>query len=270
MRLVFLFFLLLNAAYFVWQSGYFREPSAQIVSETAQPAGVASLTLLRERGLGGVEVTSRPAKPLPATAEVPALKSPPPPAAPSAQNDLAEKIPEPTPPVAEPSSQVPEPNSPEPVTLACFTFGPFDKEATMNKAMEAFIAAGAEVKRRQVEQRTPRAYWVYLAPMESYGDALKMVKELRKKGINDLFIMGKGEKQNAISLGLFSNKATADQRNEEVMALGMQPLMETQYRTSMLDWLDIEVDSRRTTTIATITAIADDFITANLSQRDCE
>ena len=116
----------------------------------------------------------------------------------------------------------------------------------------------------------PRAYWVYLPPFESYAAAQDKVKDLRKNGISDLFIMGKGEKQNAISLGLFSNKATADQRQEEVTALGLQPVMETQYRTSILEWLDIEVDSKRISTIATITAIADDYITANLSQHSCE
>lgn len=265
MRLVFLFFLLLNAGYFFWQSGYFREPVSNNEIETAQPQGVASLTLLRERGLGGVETANRPVKPVPAPAvEAPVVKPAPQPPAPS----ISETVTTEPPPQTQPQQSAAE-TSP-PVALACFTFGPFDKEETANKAMEAIIAAGGDVKRRQVEQRTPRAYWVYLPSMESYADAQERVKELRKKGISDLFIMGKGEKQNAISLGLFSSKATADQRLEEVSALGLQPAIETQYRVTMLEWLDIEVESSRITTIATITAIADDYITATLSQHSCE
>jgi hypothetical protein len=261
-RLVFLLFLSLNAGYFFWQSGYFRESATQPEREAGVPKGVASLTLLRERGLGGVEASNRPV-----------IQTPSPP---------AETVPDaPLPEITKPAAPVvdvapvterpaPEPKAPEPAVMACFTFGPFDKEETVATAFEAISAAGGNVKRRQVEQRTPRAYWVYLAPTESYADAQEKVRELRNKGISDLFIMGKGEKQNAISLGLFSSKVTADQRYEEVMALGMHPIAETQYRVTMIEWLDIEVDSSRITTIATITAIADEYKTANLSQRSCE
>jgi len=259
-RLVFLFFLLLNAGYFFWQSGYFIEPTSQPVRDVAAPKGVASLTLLRERGLGGGDAPSRSAS-----------QPPSPPAEPASQ---LPEIAKPTAPVTATApvteKPAPAPKAQEPAVMACFTFGPFDKEETVIKASEAIIAAGGGVKRRQVEQRTPKAFWVYLPPSETYADALERVKELRNKGISDLFIMGKGEKQNAVSLGLFSSKATADERYEEVMALGMQPIAETQYRVTMIDWLDIEVASGHIATIATITAIADEYKTANLSQRACE
>lgn len=263
MRLVFLFFLMLNAGYFIWQSGYFSETVSPSGVESAPPKGVASLTLLRERGLGGSNAPNRPARsPAVPAPEVTFTEPVPPPPKRTAE------IPDIAPPPAE--QPAPAPASQEPVSLACFTFGPFDKEETVAKAFEAMSAAGGNVKRRQVEQRTPKAYWVYLPPMGSYADALEKVKELRKKGINDLFIMGKGEKQNAVSLGLFSSKATADQRFEEVKTLGMQPVLETQYRITLLEWLDIDVESNRTATIATISAIADEYLSANLSQRNCE
>jgi hypothetical protein len=253
MRLVFLFFLLLNVAYFLWQAGYFQEPVTPQLEEPVQPKGVASLTLLRERGLAGTKTAATAPPPPPAESKAPAPKPPAP---------VATVKPQEAPP--------PPPKAPVPRIMACFTLGPFTEEAVMAKASEAITAIGAEVHRRQVEQRTPKAYWVYLPPLPSYGAALKKVKELRKKGIRDLFIMGKGEKQNAISLGLFSNKSTAQQRDAEVRALGMKPVMETQYRVTQQDWLDIEVDSKRTTTVATLTAIAEDYQGATLSQRKCE
>jgi hypothetical protein len=276
MRLLFGFFLFLNIAYFIWQMDYFAEPAPSIIKETPLPAGVKRLALLRERGLGQdtAPVPSRgPAQHI--GAESKSVASEPDQVvesvAPEREDALdahEASIPVASVPLVEPEPS-PEPKTREPVQMACFTLGPFEKDESINKASEAISALDVKNSRRQSEQRTPKNYWVYLS-QDSYSSARQTVKTLQSKGIRDLFIMGKGANKDAVSLGLFSNKTIARQRIMEVRRLGFDPIMETQYRVTAQQWLDIEVDSKRTSTVATITAIVEDFKGTTLTQHKCE
>lgn len=273
MRLLFGFFLLLNIAYFVWQMDYFTKPEPGIIKDEVIPEGVERLVLLRERGLGSLagDQTVRAQQPSAqakddAPTAVPDTQQQPEQVASGSTDDDGDTKPvdKTATPIAEP-----EPEPPQVIQLACFTLGPFGNEESVGKAAEAISALDVKTHARETELRVPKNYWVYL-PQESYNAARKTVKALQAKGIKDLFIMGKGENKDDISLGLFSNENTARQRMEEVTALGFKPRQETQYQITMQKWLDFEVDSKRTSTVATITAIAEDYRGTTLTQRDCE
>jgi hypothetical protein len=272
MRLLFGFFLLLNVAYFVWQMGYLNPVTPTIIQEPSLPEGVKRLTLLRERGLG----QSAASAPAPRTPQSSVPESAQEEAAPKGADAVEEALSEiqqaPVPVVTEPVPEpepIPAPKPVEPVQMACFTLGPFEKEAMINKAAEAISALDVSTSQRQSELKTPKSYWVYL-PQDSYSAARETVKTLKSKGLRDLFIMGKGANKDAVSLGLFSNKKTARQRIVEVRRLGFDPIEETQYRVTTQHWLDLEVDSKRTSTVATITAIAEDHKGTALTQHQCE
>jgi hypothetical protein len=258
MRMLFLFFLLLNAAYFYTQFSDSDAPaSSSILTQPTLPQGVDKLTLLRERGLGGTNMRSstKPAqksvvaKPAKARPAKPASK----PVKTAAKKSKPKKI-----------SQPQKPRDP-----ACFTLGPFAKAQTANRSITSLKALGVEVKRRQVSRRTPKGYWVYLPASKSYQSAKRKVKELQKKGLKDLFIMGKGSRKNAISLGLFKQESAAKDRFKQVKKLGLKAVLETQYRLSEQAWLDITVPDGKASTVASITELADDVALAELSQRKC-
>jgi hypothetical protein len=136
--------------------------------------------------------------------------------------------------------------------------------------MEKISALGVSVKQRQVSQRKPIGYWVYLPSFKTYDAALKRVKALQKKGMTDLFIMGKGEHKNAVSLGLFKSKDAADERYRLIKGMGLSVLMDTQYRVKTLAWLDLAVPGNETTTIASLTEVEEEHSSTNLTQRKCE
>ncbi|HEC20255.1 MAG TPA: SPOR domain-containing protein, partial [Gammaproteobacteria bacterium] len=251
-RILFVFFLLLNAAYFYLQFDAADAPaSSSILKEPPLPAGVGRLVLLRERGLGISKSplpTARPESP-----PVQNVKSKPPkvvanvPAAPSRE-----------PPAAPPVAKTREP--------ACFTLGPFTKESIMQRTAKALLAWNVEVRQRDVTRRIPKGYWVYLPPSKSYQAAKRKVEALRKKGLTDLFIMGKGSRKNAISLGLFKRKSTAEERFQQVKKLGLKAVLETQYRRRKQHWLDMKVADGKIATVAAITEIADGLPQAELTQ----
>jgi hypothetical protein len=257
MKILFLFFLLVNVALFYLKSGWFHEaPQTVILKQPALPAGVEKLTLLRERGLG---LTAAPV--------VAAKKAVKPEAAPLKDQAASQASAPPVEPAPLPS---PVSKSVKSTAMACFTLGPFVKAGDASQAAEAISALGVTVKRRQVSQRTPKGYWVYLPPFKSYAAARKQVQTLQKQGLTDLFIMGKGNRQNAVSLGLFKSEGTATERFQQVKDLGLDAVMETQYRITKQAWLDISVAGDQTATIASLTAMAEDFPRTDLSQRKCQ
>lgn len=263
MKSLFFFFLLINVVYFYFQSDWFNDPAPDvIIQQPVMSPGVERLTLLRERGLNlssiaatdaDIEVQNlpAPAKPKPAPKKVREIVP---------EEELITSEPEPE---ELPPRQVKVPEA------ACFTLGPFDQLAQTGRAEKAISVLGLNFNRRQESRRTPKGYWVYLPASVSYRSAQRKVKEMQKKGLKDLFIMGKGSHKNAISLGLFKSKGAADERFQKVRGMGLKAILEIQYRTTKQVWLDISVPGNQTATVANVTELAETFPKASLTQRKC-
>lgn len=266
MKTIVLFFLLLNAAYFYFQTeGQSDSVSSNLLVQPVLPPGAKSLVLLRERGLGSPEklkVDSVPSKNTApdSTNVVPA--------------SAAEKVKTPQQTIVVAKEAPPEKKRPpklkKSTEQACFTFGPFTKSKLVAKATKAASALGVHVEQRQQSKRTPKGYWVYLPASKSYQAAKRKITQLKKKGLKDLFIMGKGARKNAISLGLFKSKKTAEDRFKQVKKLGLKATFETQYRLSEQSWLDMSVAGDQTAAVASLTEVAENFSGASLVQRKCQ
>lgn len=242
MKTIFLFFLLLNTAYFYFQMGEVGVlPDQAALKQPALSQGVVALTLVQERN-----VESAAAMQAISMSEA------------AIENDIAQ---------AESEEEGEEQVSPELIASVCFSFGPFVQVDIGHRAVDAVEALGLIVERRQESQRTPKGYWVYLSPSKSYQAAKRKVTEMQKRGLKDLYIMGKGARKNAISLGLFKHKDAANDRFQQVKKLGLKPVLEVQYRESKQLWLDMSAVSGQ---VAVLTEVAEGFRPrASLSQRDC-
>lgn len=263
MRVVFLFFLLINVVYFYTQSDYFHDRQGPtILKPETLPRGVDRLTLLRERGLGIPASKDSGKKAIPTQSEkIETLQEV------KQAKPVASTVTE-TQPVTEENKAASE--HPKSAETVCFTLGPFIQVSTASRTAETISELGVTVNRRQTSQRRPRGYWVYLPAFKTYDAARKSVAELKKKGLKDLFIMGKGEHRNAVSLGLFKSRSAAMERFEQVKKMGLNVKMDTQYRITNLAWLDMEVPGDRTSTIAEITDIANKIPKTTLAQRRCK
>ncbi len=252
MRLVFWFFLLLNLTFFYWQYSQPQKAEPPLLQTEALPSGVERLVLLRERGLGMAKQTQAsvvPNIPQPAMAQ-----SAPEPPAPTGEKVSQEVAPALIPLKAE---VLPEPEPPPPIVMACFTLGPFKDEADAGRMYKALLALDVRAEQRLSERRVLKGYWVYLPPLKSYADARRKVQVLQEKGLDDMYIMGKGEVANAISLGLFSRKSTATERFNQVRRIDPATMMKPRHRVIKEKWLELTVDSAQTEKIASIAALAD-------------
>lgn len=255
MKSVALVLLLANLALFGWLYTHPQQQQADAGRATSQPASVEPLVLLRERTKSVVPGHAIPSRPVQAPAapipEAGVLVQAPEqfgtaqdamPAAPESTNQAA-------PPGAQDMTQQPavapaassnaaeHVSEPVPVRL-CQTIGPFPVRAEVDAFLDELTALGraAAIRVAQIEQ--PSGYWVYLPSMPQ-AEAERTIVDLEAKGVNDYFL----GRQNFISLGVFTDKRSAETRVRDITALGYAPHLEPRFLTREVFWIDLEEDS---------------------------
>jgi hypothetical protein len=145
---------------------------------------------------------------------------------------------------AAPASNALTPASPNALSYACMALGPF---ATQEDLRIARNALGSEIQRsraRQEQTTQTRGWWVHLPPSPNHAAALALARQLGARNIQDYFVVGSGDNQNTVSLGLFKDPANARKRHDEIVAAGFQAQMSERTETVPEYWLDlIPVDS---------------------------
>lgn len=104
---------------------------------------------------------------------------------------------------------------------ACLRAGRFEDRATAAEAAQWMRSLGAEIAKIDHEElRVAKSYWVYLPPLLSREAAGNTMRELRRRGVRDIAIVGQGSRTNAISLGLFKKKSNMRRRVGDLAKLG--------------------------------------------------
>jgi len=248
MRTVFLFFLALNVLFFIWQSSSWNPSSRPSrASLTAIPANVSKLVLLKEK-MPGQEEDSQTADNQPRLpAEVEA-----------AANTRTVPLTVPLPPQKRGPGQ-----------YECFTLGPFKDSTLANPIALKLRDLGAITHERQHDKQLPTGYWVYIPSFKSWKDARQMVVKLEKRGVKDMFIMGRGTMQNAISAGLFTTSLAAENRQVQLKKLGADARVQTQFSSTPEFWIDIDVEAEKQQVISAIKAIAKGLTVLTLMPQKC-
>ena len=95
-----------------------------------------------------------------------------------------------------------------------------DSDAAYEAAAWMRARGAMEIKVRQEEREAVKNHHVYIPPLESRAAAVQKADELRSRGVSDIWIIGKGERANGISLGVFRNERYMRRRVAEIRALG--------------------------------------------------
>jgi hypothetical protein len=237
--------LLLNASYFAWQ--YYGAQSPVRRWPVTDP-GVPQLRLANMARPSAVPTSV----PRPTVAHPPRHSAARPPAAtPSPQKKEADSEPEPagtqalqparvgdaSPAKPEPPAQLAEaaPAKPKPPAAACGWLGPYSTRPAAAAAVRRLAAARPGSRVRQ-SSRTEDRYWVLLPPLPSHGAAAKVIADLKARGITDVQLLGGDSGDNGISLGVFTQRDTAERRLKQISALGYAPQMQTLPQTVSRYW----------------------------------
>lgn len=192
-----------------------------------------ALVLLVANLLFAVWLLSRPAPPL----------APPAPPLGASPLVLLDEMPA-APPERQARTATPPPTDmvePPPSTpVGCQALGPFMDRDTVVVARDRLVAAGIEALPRATDASERLGYWVHTPPGTA-ADASAIVTRLRRAGVRDFYVVTEGELSNAVSLGVFSEQATAERHAARMRSMGFEVELNERRRERTAWWLDFRV-----------------------------
>jgi len=122
----------------------------------------------------------------------------------------------------------------------CLDFGPIETDANAAQ-LQTLLADVATLERFKTTEITRQRFWIYLEPREP--DIVQAtLAELKDKGVSDLFRVREGELKNAISLGVYSTRASLDRRLAEITGKGFQPVVVPRTETATRHYVRATVE----------------------------
>lgn len=126
--------------------------------------------------------------------------------------------------------------------LTCTELGPFTA-AVLKRARAALDATIPGREPRERAGSPEIRWWVHIPPRESRTEAVKVVADLKRRGIKEFYVVPDAPHKHAISLGLFAGEQGARRYAELVASKGVTPVEVitregTQSRT-FLQWPDL-------------------------------
>lgn len=127
--------------------------------------------------------------------------------------------------------------------VSCLSLGPFLDLTEAARASTSLRAQGLLPRQRSRDGLVWAGFWVSLKNVASGEDAEQIIERLRQFGIGDAYRMPDDAEGVTVSLGLFTERARALHRADEVRALGYEPTVEERRRSGTVYWIDVDVRS---------------------------
>jgi len=121
----------------------------------------------------------------------------------------------------------------------CTFVGPFPKMLRAEYFVERLAALELESSIQELQVPGENGYWVYLPPLETRKIANGMWRELQAKGV-DSYVILKGELENGISFGMFSQQKLAERRRKDMKASGYKAELQEITRSYKENWVVLQ------------------------------
>lgn len=103
----------------------------------------------------------------------------------------------------------------------CYKWGRFTS-ANLAAAQEVMARLGIESALVEDSPKQDRRFWVYYPPLPTLEKAQLKAEEIKKLGVDELFVVQDRQWRNAISFGLFSDERLADNLLKSLKAKGVK------------------------------------------------
>lgn len=130
--------------------------------------------------------------------------------------------------------------------LTCISLGAFPNRIDVQDAETALENAGFEARQRTADGEVWLGYWVFLDAIDTQEQAATMVDQLSAAGISEAYVIADANSGNIVSLGVFSERARAQQRFADAEGLGMSPVITNRSQPGEVFWLDVTATGGRT------------------------
>jgi hypothetical protein len=151
---------------------------------------------------------------------------------------------------------------------ACHAIGPFADEGKGREVADRLRQSGVVGDLRKYEEPDNR-YWVYLPPYGTQGAAFQAEKALKQQGIVDIQVLAGGAKKNAVSLGVFRDRAIAERRVQQIQGMDYAPNLEVLERTRATYWLEYPAGADKVLSDDQWQALSNDYPGLRLENRPC-
>jgi hypothetical protein len=126
---------------------------------------------------------------------------------------------------------------------ACGFLGPFAEPITVRQVAGRLKRAQIDARLYSESTSISPVYWVYLKPAASRAGALAALRELQAARIES-FIVGEGEDANAISLGFFKKRESAESIQKQRIEQGYDAKLIKKERHRDQYWVVVQPQSR--------------------------
>ena len=113
---------------------------------------------------------------------------------------------------------------------ACVALGPFETRDEATAIGDEIVAGGGETLIVEDSEVGEPDYFVYVEPAASRALAHRTWRELVAQGI-DAFVIPRGERENGVSVGVFSRRELAEAQHSRVSELGFAVATQTVRRS---------------------------------------
>ena len=151
----------------------------------------------------------------------------------------------------------------------CYTLGTLPDRLLVERVIKELGGFGLSATVRSEERRGDLSgYWVLLPAQSSLDEAQRLMVELQQRGI-DSFVVGTGDYRNAVSLGFFHGRRSAEELEVRIRAQGYNPRLVLRYRQETQFWLDLAKDASERFSDAHWEGLAEAYPMLGRYVRDC-
>lgn len=126
----------------------------------------------------------------------------------------------------------------------CLNFSPFERKSDAQILQQRLLSLGVNARIKEFSDPIGVDHWVYLEPSASRDAAFRQVRELQARGI-DSYVITVGDLENGVSLGIFSERTSAQGILDRVARLGYSPLIKRLERSRQIYRVQISPGERK-------------------------
>jgi len=122
----------------------------------------------------------------------------------------------------------------------CVSIGPFVDSAEAGRAVARLDALGFQSRQRSSIDEAWVGHWVSVPDLATAEDAQNALAALRGQGLAEAVVFGESAPANVISLGVFTERARADEAVQAAGRAGYTAVVGDRYRTGAVTWIDVD------------------------------
>ena len=126
------------------------------------------------------------------------------------------------------------------LAASCVSVGPFIDPAHADAANAQLERLGFTSRKRVSQDEVRVGYWVRVPNLATPADATIALATLQAAGLGDAYVLGQGEPDNTVSVGVYSDPRRAAEVAATVEKAGFMPETSDRLRTLEVLWLDID------------------------------